>query len=182
MTHGATLAIIQSKTQTSPEEFKLLAVARNFITQTKIMDWLKSEFELEHGHATMISRLILPDVIELKRQNKLMRQLFKGPRADWLPAYYELTSKLSHFGNDVKIVPTEEQILLQRSETIFGIIKVTSHRLTIGINLLDVAYTSTFISASPWTEVVTHCVHISLQQQINDELIDWLKAGYARAL
>lgn len=181
MMNPAALALIQSQTQTSADEFKLLAVARDFITHSKIVDWLKSEFELEHGHATMISHLILPDVIEMSRQKKLVSQLFKGHKADWLPAFYELESKVIRFGKDVQFSPTEENILLKRDNLVFGLIKVTNQQLLIGVNLPGTPFDSTFTSASFWTDIVTHFVTISLQQQINDEVISWLKAGYAKA-
>lgn len=182
MTHSGILAHIASITHTSPEEFKLLAVARNYVTHSEIMNWLKSEFELEHGHATMISHLILPDVTETNRRSKLIAELFSGTKADWLPAYDELVSKLNHFGSDIKIVPTKENILLQRSEAVFGLIKITNQRLTIGVNLPGEAYTPRFASAFNWTDAVSHCIDVSVYQQINDELISWLKAAYARAL
>jgi len=182
MSETADLAHITSKTQTSLSEFKFMAVARDFMTHSKLVHWLQSEFELEHGHATLISRLILPDAIETKRLNKLFAKQFQGPKSDWLPAFDELASKLNHFGSDVRIVPSEEYVLFQRSGVNFGLMKVTNQRLTIGINLPGVPFTDTYGSSYTWTDLVTHSTDVSVFQQINNELISWLKAGYARAL
>lgn len=181
MTDTAALAHITAKTQTTMEEFTLLAVARDLISHSKLMHWLQSEFELEHGHATMISHLILPDVVETHQINQKFAKQFKGHKADWLPAFDEIVAKLNHFGPDVKVVPAEDTILLKRNDKLFGLIKVSNQLMTVGINLPGAPFTETFASTYTWTDEVTHAKDISVFQQINDELISWLKAGYARA-
>lgn len=55
------LANIQAKTGKSPDEFRRLAEEHGFIKDgillvkaTEITNWLKSEFDLGHGHAMAI--------------------------------------------------------------------------------------------------------------------------------
>ncbi len=63
MSFQAYITNIQQKTGKTPEDFKLLATEKGFIVNgalnaqvkaTLITDWLKSEFDLGHGHAMAI--------------------------------------------------------------------------------------------------------------------------------
>lgn len=54
---------IQTKTGKTPSDFEVLAQEKGFLVNgqikpeikaTQITDWLKNEFELEHGHAMAI--------------------------------------------------------------------------------------------------------------------------------
>ena len=60
MSFQAYIDNIQAKTGKTPEEFKLLAEQKGFmingqlvptVKATEITNWLKTEFELGHGHA-----------------------------------------------------------------------------------------------------------------------------------
>ena len=66
MSFQAYLDNIKAKTGKSPEDFKKLAEQKGFlkngalvktIKATEITNWLKSEFELGHGHAIAIYAL-----------------------------------------------------------------------------------------------------------------------------
>ncbi|WP_426036410.1 DUF4287 domain-containing protein [Cypionkella sp. TWP1-2-1b2] len=67
MSFQAYLDNIQAKTGKSPADFKALAQAKGFATTdgiaagvkaTQINDWLKTEFDLGHGHAMAIFALL----------------------------------------------------------------------------------------------------------------------------
>ncbi len=62
MSFQAYLDNIQTKTGISPEEFLKLAKAKGFMDPatkaTTIVDWLKQEYKLGHGHAMAIVKLI----------------------------------------------------------------------------------------------------------------------------
>jgi hypothetical protein len=56
---------IQAKTGKTPAEFKSIAAAKGFaddsgllVKATPIVDWLKTEFDLGHGHAMAIVALL----------------------------------------------------------------------------------------------------------------------------
>ena len=66
MSFQAYLDNIQKKTGKSPEDFKKLAEKKGFLQKGKlkpgikageIVDWLKKDFELGHGHAMAIYAL-----------------------------------------------------------------------------------------------------------------------------
>lgn len=67
MSFQAYLDNIQAKTGKSPADFKALAAAKGFASETglapgikagAIVDWLKADFGLGHGHAMAIVALL----------------------------------------------------------------------------------------------------------------------------
>lgn len=67
MTFQAYLDNIQTKTGKNPEDFKRLAAKKGFtqngvlaagVKATQIVDWLKQDFALGHGHAMAIVALL----------------------------------------------------------------------------------------------------------------------------
>ena len=51
MTYQAYLDTIKAKTGKTPEDFRKLAAKKKLTKYPEIMTWLKSDFELGHGHA-----------------------------------------------------------------------------------------------------------------------------------
>jgi hypothetical protein len=70
MSFQAYLVNIQAKTGKSPEDFRKLAEQKGFIEQGKlkagvkageIVQWLKADFDLGHGHAMALYALLKGD-------------------------------------------------------------------------------------------------------------------------
>lgn len=173
---------VKKQTGKSPEEFSVLAKAQNFATHNVIVDWLKSEFELSHGHATSITHLILETHPDKATDPKALTARFKGREADWIAGCRELFVKIKHFGPDVLIDLDADPIILMRGSAVFGLINVTAGKLEIGIQLPEAPFDSVFTEALDWDGIVSHKVTIVVQQQINDELIGWLRQAYSRSL
>ena len=63
----------------------------------------------------------------------------------------------------------------------FAIVQVTAERLDIGIKLKGVAPTERLEVAGSWNAMVTHRVRISDLQQIDAEVLAWLRQAYDAA-
>ena len=59
MTYQAYLDTIKSKTGKTPDDFRKLAAKKGLTKYTELMVWLKSEFEVGHGHANVIAHVIV---------------------------------------------------------------------------------------------------------------------------
>ena len=69
-------------------------------------------------------------------------------------------------------------INLQREGKKFGIVQPSTERLDIGIKLKGAAINDRFEAAGLWNSMVTHRVRITQPEQIDAEVIDWLKNAY----
>jgi predicted transport protein len=105
-------------------------------------------------------------------------QHFSGGKAVWRKTYDSLMGEINAFGDDVVVSTTNSYISLLRKDRKFGIVQVTSKRLDIGLKL-DKSPISTRIEESgTWNAMVTHRIRIENPDQIDADLILWLRQSY----
>jgi hypothetical protein len=182
MSFQAYLDTIKAKTGRTPEDFRELAAKKGLTQYRTIMDWLKTDFELGHGHANAIAQLLVhADKFQTSLDDRL-EALFTGKRAHWREVYDGLIAQLAGMGDDVKAAPTSSYISLLRGTRKFGIIQISSaDRIDIGIKLKGIMPSSRFEAAGSWNNMVTHRVRISKPEQIDPELLARLKQAYEAA-
>ncbi len=175
---------IKAKTGKTPDDFRVLAQKKKLTQHGEIMAWLKSEFELGHGHANVITQMIKPAEAGkvVARSDDRVGAHFTGGKAAWRKAYDGLAAKILKFGPDVEIAPNNTYINLVRGLKKFGIVQVsTTDRLDIGIKLKGEKPTGRFEAAGSWNAMVTHRVRVTDAKQIDKDVLAWLKRAYEAA-
>ena len=81
----------------------------------------------------------------------------------------------------LRCLPQIPTSVFLRGSKKFAIVQVTAERLDIGIKLRGVAPTERLAAAGSWNAMVTHRVRISDPQQIDAEVLAWLKQAYYAA-
>lgn len=168
---GKTIAELQAQA-------KLLSLH----TREQLLHWLSTEFELSHGHATAITHLLLMTPHAAHSTSVHYESIFKGSRRDWQSAAEELMRKIGHFGPDVKLTPKSDCLQWERAEHCFAVLSVTDKYLDIGIRLPGAPQTDRFTAAGSWNLLMTHRVRIIVSQQIDDELVSWLRQAYQQVV
>ena len=176
------LETIKVKTGKTPDDFRVLAAQKSLVKTGEIVAWLKTEFELGHGHANAIAHLLThADTIKASPDDKVAAH-FTGGKAGWRKAYDTLEAKLRKFGSDVEIAPNRTYINLCRGTKKFGIVQISSvDRLDIGIKLKGATATERLGLSGPWNAMVTHRVRIANAKDIDAEVLVWLKQAYEAA-
>jgi len=172
---------IKAKTGKTPEDFIALAAEKGLVKNGEIVAWLKADFELGHGHANAIAHVIQSHGKEPVSTDDAVAAHFAGKKAAWRKPYDGLMTDVTKFGTEVAVGPAKSYINLLRGAKKFGIVQVSSERLDIGIKLKGVAPTERLEAAGTWNAMVTHRVRISDAQQIDAEVLAWLKQAYAAA-
>jgi Domain of unknown function (DUF5655)/Domain of unknown function (DUF4287) len=185
MTLKAYLDNIKAQTGKTPQDFRVLAEKKGLLKEGvktgQIVDWLKKDFGLGHGHAMAIV-LTLKSATEPKvSKDEQVAKHFKGQKAKWRKSYDNLLEAVSEFGPDIKVAPTSSYISILHKTNKFAIVQVTSDRFDIGIKLKGMKTTNRFESAGTWNAMVTHRVQISEPKQIDKEVLAWLKQAYDAA-
>ncbi len=85
---------------------------------------------------------------------------------------------MSSFGPDVEVSPNTTYINLQRRGKKFALLQTSASRLDIGIKRKGVAPTERFEAAGSWNAMVTHRLRVNAPQEVDDEVIGWLKQAY----
>ncbi len=184
MTLQAYLDNIQAQTGKTPEDFIRLAekkgLLREGVKTSEIVNWLKQDYGLGHGHAMAIVLMIQNATQVQPGEDERIAQHFRGKRARWQKPYNALITKISQFGEDVSVSPTNTYISLLRGSNKFGIVQVTSDRMDIGIKLKGAKANGRLANAGDWNRMVTHRVHIDDPGQIDADVLNWLHEAYDR--
>ncbi len=186
MTLKAYLDNIQAKTGKTPKDFLALAEQKGLLKEGvktgEIVAWLKKDFGLGQGHAMAIVLTIQDATQPRLSKDEQVAKLFKGDKARWREPFNDLVEKISQFGPDVTLAPTNTYISLLHKGRKFGIVQVTVERMDIGIKLKGAQTTPRFEAAGDWNSMVTHRVRISSEKEIDAEVLRWLKKAYDEAL
>jgi predicted transport protein len=182
MSFQAYLDTIKAQTGKTPDDFRALATKKGLTKHGEIIAWLKSDFELGHGHANAIAAVLLKSESRKASTDEKLGKLFTGKKEIWRKSYDALMEKVNKFGEDIKVAPTESYISLLRDKKKFAIVQPSSaERLDIGIKLKGVTAEERLESSGSWNAMVTHRVKISDPKEINKEVLEWLQQAYDAA-
>jgi predicted transport protein len=182
MSFQAYLDNIKAQTGKTPEDFLALAEKKGYLKEGvktgEIVAWLKDDFGLGRGHAMAIVLTFQNATRPRESKDTRIAKLFQGEKAKWRETYDGLLAKLNRFGPDISVAPTNSYISLLRGSKKFAILQITKDRLDIGVKLKGANTTRRLEPASEWNSMVTHRVRISDPQQIDPEVLGWLKQAY----
>jgi uncharacterized protein DUF4287/uncharacterized protein DUF5655 len=180
MSFQAYLDNVKAKTGKSPAEFAKLATQKRLTKHGEIVRWLKSTFDLGHGHATAVAGVILKGGNPPRSDAQKLDDLFSATKASWRKPCDALITKITKWGPDVEVAANSTYVNLLRAGKKFGILQPASaSRLDIGIKLKGQAPAGRFEPAGEWNAMVTHRVRIDDAEQIDAEVLAWLKQAFA---
>ena len=145
---------------------------------------LKTEYGLTHGYANLIvhaaknglpSKETSPDTgAEL-----IAKQYEK--KVDLKPIYDKLIEAVKKFGSDVDIAPKKAYVSLRRKKQ-FGLIQPsTKTRMDVGLCHKQATTTDRLELAGSFNSMASHRIRVTSVDQVDEELIAWLKASYEAA-
>ena len=80
MSYQAYLDTIKSKTGKTPDDFRKLAAKKGLTKYPELMVWLKSEYQLGHGHANVIAHEIVNADKPAVTKDEAITKLFTGKK------------------------------------------------------------------------------------------------------
>lgn len=182
MTFQAYLDNVQAKTGKTPDDFQAEAAAKGLTSHGEIMAWLKNDYGLGHGHATAITHVILSAGKPKVGQDEAIEAHFKGKKGVWRATYDKMIAQVSEFGPEFGLGPTKSYISLLKGDAKFAIVEpATADRLDIGIKLKGAEPEGRLEAAGAWNAMVTHRVRISAPEQVDGEVLGWLRAAFEEA-
>jgi hypothetical protein len=165
------------KTGKSLEEWKLILKGKEFSKHSEGVNFLKMQYKVTHGFANTIVTLT-------KEENKtpfdLVENQYRG-KENLMPIYEQILSVVDSFGKDVAIIPKKTGVSIIR-KTQFALIKpATKTRIDLGLKLKDKPTTNRLENSGPFGTMCSHRVKLSNVNEIDSELIEWLKESYQKA-
>ena len=145
---------------------------------------LKSEYGLTHGYANLIvhtakSGLPSKTTAAPKAAELVATQYEKKP--DLKPIYDKLIKAISGFGKEVEIAPKKAYVSLRRKKQFALIQPSTKTRLDVGLCHKQATVTDRLELSGSFNSMASHRVRVTSIDEVDAELIAWIKASYEAA-
>ena len=87
---------------------------------------------------------------------------------------------MSSFGSDVDLAPKKGYVSVRRKKQ-FAILQPASARLDVGIQLKGVVPNDRLEASGSFNAMLSHRVRVTTLNQVDEQLIGWLKQAYEAA-
>jgi len=140
---------------------------------------LKTDHGVTHGFANLIVAKYRDTGTQTA--DGLVGAQYAGTKADLRPIYEALVDAVSGFGPDVEFAPKKAYVSLRRNKQ-FGLIQPsTKTRIDIGLNLGDAETTKRLEKSGSFNAMVTHRVRLESVDDVDKQVIAYLKKAYEGA-
>jgi Domain of unknown function (DUF4287)/Domain of unknown function (DUF5655) len=173
---------IEMKTGRSVGEWVGLISASGRRRHGEIVPWLKAEHGLTHGSAhrlalVAIARLAAPTT---SAESSPEDALYPESRGHLLPIHIALMGVVRAFGDDVEVAPKKGYLSLRRRKQ-FAMLQPAANHVDVGVILPGGASGVRLESAETFNALFSNRVRVHSIDDIDGELIGWLRAAYDAA-
>ena len=145
-----------------------------------IMDFLKAEHGFTHGFANFVALKARKADAGSIDDDDLLANQYKGKEI-LRPIYDKLVSEIGQFGSDITRTPKKDSVSMIRGKQ-FALIKpATKTRIDLGLKLKDKPITDRLENSGPFGAMCTHRVRLESVEQVDAELLEWLREAYDKA-
>ncbi len=180
---AATQTMIENlakNTGKSLDEWIVITRASGLEKHGQMVKFLKTEHGFTHGFANLVAAYARETAAILQNDEDLVEKQYSG-KESLRPIYDALVAAINEFGDDVQIAPKNAYVSLRRNKQ-FGLVQPTTKtRVDVGINLAGVEADGRLEPSGSFTSMVSHRVRLSSADEVNDELIGWLRQAYDQA-
>lgn len=165
------------KTGKSLDEWRTILQAKGFAKHGEAMKFLKGEHGVSHGFANTIvhlSKEAPPEPVDL------VAEQYQG-KEGLRPIYERLVEVVDGFGDDVTRTPKKTSVSVIRKRQFVLIKPATKTRIDLGLKLKGKPTTDRLESSGPFGSMCTHRVRLAAAEEVDDELIAWMKEAYEMA-
>ncbi len=165
------------KTGKSLDEWKRILKTKDFNKHGEAVKFLKEAHGVTHGFANTIVTLSNE---KKHKPSDLVTNQYTG-KENLKPIYEKLISVTKSFGNDVIVTPKKGSVSIIRKRQ-FALIKpATKTRIDLGLKLPEKPNTDRLGPSGPFGFMCTHRVQLTSIDEVDKELISWIKEAYQKA-
>ena len=168
------------KTGKTLAEWIAIVKATSIEKHGEIIKFLKTEHGFTHGFANFVAMKARAADAASFSDEDLVTQQYQG-KENLKPIYEELLSQIKSLGEDVEIAPKKAAVSLRR-KTQFALIQPsTKSRIDLGLKLKGKATTERLGDSGPFGTMCTHRVKLTSLEEVDEELMAWIREAYDKA-
>ncbi|MBD1396213.1 DUF4287 domain-containing protein [Pontibacter sp. JH31] len=172
---------LQKNTGKSMEEWKQIVADSGIQKHSDILKFLKTEHNFTHGFANLIAlKFKGTDAGSAESPEQLIEKQYQG-KENLKPLYDKLVTELKQFGEDVELAPKNAYVSVRVKKQFALFQPSTKTRLDVGINLKGTEPVGRLEKSGSFNAMCSHRVRLESLEDVNPELIGWLKAAYEQA-
>ncbi len=176
----ATKKLIDSlpeKTGRSLEQWSSILDQTGLEKHGQMLAFLKTEHGVTHGFANSIAILHRERGVE-RTDDDLLDAQYAGAKAVLRPLHDRLVEIAQSLGDDVEVAVKRTSVSLRRRKQFALIEPASAQRIALGLNLGEAPAGERLLAAKG---MCTHRVDVRALDDINEELVDWLRQAYELA-
>ena len=174
---------IQKKTGMSLAELAALAQQSGLTKHGELRDMFKSKLGLGHGDANSLVHAILKSDGERAAQGKstdaVLDEIYMGPKAAFRPIHEKLMQAIQTFG-EFETLPKKGYVSLRRRKQFAMFGPKTNSRFEVGLNAKDFPANARLLE-QPRGGMCNYIVNLTSAQEVDAELLAWIKSAYESA-
>ena len=162
------------------EQWIDLVRKQNFAKHGEIIKFLKEKHEFTHGFANLVAhKANETDAGSTENQDDLIKKQYQG-KEHLKPIYDKLITAILAFGSDIEVAPKNTYVSLRRKKQFAILNPATKTRFEIGINLKGQEPQGKLVPEKP-NAMCSHKINVADLNDIDNEVMNWLKAAYDNA-
>jgi len=171
---------IEAQTGKSVAAWATLVTGQGLEKHGQMVAWLKETHGLSHGHANHIAKRATQAAAPPPTDDPVA-PLFAGAKQGLRPLYEAVIAAAAGLGDDVEIAPKKANVSLRRRKQFALVQPSTATRLDLGLILKDQPPEGRLEVSGAFNAMFTHRVRLATADDLDDELLGWLRAAYDRA-
>jgi predicted transport protein len=177
------LANIERRTGKSLAELTAIIQDSGIKKHGALVSMLKSSLRLGHGDANTLAHTILKPTggatAEGLSPDQVLDSLYSGPKAALRPIHDDLLEEIKKFG-DFEATPKKTYVSYRRKKQFAMIGPATNTRVEVGLNMKGVKASDRLLEL-PAGQMCNYKVKLTAADEVDAELIDWIKTAYDAA-
>ncbi|MBI1341415.1 MAG: DUF4287 domain-containing protein [Terrimonas sp.] len=153
-----------------------------FSKHGELVKFLKEKHGFTHGNANLLVHVAKQSHAgAVDDTDELIDGQYQGK--ELLRSWYEMImEKVRDFGEDITIAPKKAYISIRRKKQFAIIQPSTKERLDIGLNIKGVPPSGKLTASGTWNAMCTHRIKLEQENDINKDLLAWIKKAYDKAV
>ena len=172
---------LKINTGKSLEQWIVIVKAEKFSKHGEIIKFLKEEYSFTHGFANLVAlKARGSDADSFKSKDDLINLQYKG-KEHLKPLYDKLINEILQFGNNIEISPKKAYVSLRTKKQFAILNPATKSRFKIGLIIKDQKEESLLEKTKTSNSMCSHEINLSSIEQINSEVLNWIKVAYKKS-